>query len=459
MKIKLVKKATGVRALFALAAAVFAILSVIAPWKGSTVYASSVIWLDELNPAEAVTIDDGDFGVNSTLVWPDRPLKIGGNEYSHGVSFHPLQDSPAYLVYNIEGMNFRTFYALVGKDAAGGSAVGGDNGIKGTKIGSEVWLDGVKAAESGSLGYPQVYEYKLDITGAKELKIVITDGGDSIFCDTSSWVNACLSADEPLSFALPEDAAAVTPEPTPEPTPGITNPPDIGERAEMQISDMEWTAAEIYSDANDGFPARDCNVADEQLWIGEEYFEKGVCLHALPGGNAFIEISLDGLGFKSFAAEAGTAFSEMFDVSMATVEFIFSVDGKEVMRTGVLTPEECEKVFFSIGNGKVLRIEMTDGGDGISGDWGALGNARLLRTDSEEEAFATPEPTPAKATAAPAESPVTTPTAIGVKPSPLPAESHSSKDAGALPWVIAGAAVVAVAAAVVILAVRKKAKK
>ena len=65
------------------------------------------------------------------------------------------------------------------------------------------------------------------------------------------------------------------------------------------------------------------------------------------------------------------------------------------MRTGVLTPEECEKVFFSIGNGKVLRIEMTDGGDGISGDWGALGNARLLRTDSEEEAFATPEPTPA----------------------------------------------------------------
>ena len=60
---------------------------------------------------------------------------------------------------------------------------------------------------------------------------------------------------------------------------------------------------------------------------------------------------------------------------------------------------------------------------------------------------------------APAESPVTTPTAIGVKPSPSPAESHFSKDAGALPWVIAGAAVVAVAAAVVILTVRKKAKK
>ncbi len=434
---------------------------------GITASESSVVWLDELEPVDALTVEDNRYGVNSTLTWPDKPVKVGGNEYAHGVSFHPLPDSPAHLVYNIEGMGFKTFYAIVGKDAAAGAAVGGDSGIKGTTIGSEVWIDGVKIAESGALKYPETYEYKLDVTGAKELKIVITDGGDTIYCDTSSWANACLSADAFDSFVLPAEAAAVTPEPTEEPTPPRTNPPDIDTLDEIQISNMEWIAAEIYSGANDGVPARDENIAQEELWIADEYFEKGVCFHAKPGGNSFLEISLDGRDFKSFAAYAGTAISGKYDVSMATVEFIFYLDGSEVYRTGLLTSEDLKQVFFSIEGGKVLRIELTDGEDGISGDWGALGDAKLLKTVSKEEAFATPEPTPTKAptteksvteTINPSNSSSvsTAKPAIGVKPTPEPTTDNKKS---AMPWIIAGLAVVAASVAAVIIVIKTKKKK
>ena len=205
----------------------------------------------------------------------------------------------------------------------------------------------------------------------------------------------------------------------------------------------------------------------EQGKFGTYYPQKGVCFHAKPGGNSFLEISLDGLGFRSFVAYAGTAISGKFDVSMATVAFIFYLDGKEVLRTDTLTPEDLEQIYINIEGGKVLRIEMTDGGDGITGDWGALGNAKLLKTGSKEEAFATPEPTPTKVpetdkpvseTTKPSDPPAeaTSKPAIGVKPTPAP---DTDNKASALPWIIGGSLLVIVVAVAVIIVAKTKKKK
>ncbi len=165
------------------------------------------------------------------------------------------------------------------------------------------------------------------------------------------------------------------------------------------LSDMEWTGAEIY---NGAVPSRDENVAGEELWLYDMYFDKGVCLHAMPGKNAYIEVDIEGKGFKTFCAYPGTAESEKFNVTMASVRFMFIVDGKTVKKTDVVTPKERPSLLtVDVSGCKKFRIEMDDGGDGISGDWGALGDALFSTSDSVEEITAALE---ARDAAKPAES-------------------------------------------------------
>ncbi len=151
------------------------------------------------------------------------------------------------------------------------------------------------------------------------------------------------------------------------------------------LSDMEWSKADIYPEANGGIPARDGNVADEELWIYDTYFEKGVCFHANMGKLAYLEVNIENKGFKTFLAYLGTAESELFDVTMASVRFIFKADGEVKYRSEVIRPGEPKLISFDVTGCKVLRIEMDDGGDGISGDWGALGSA-LFSTEADPDA-------------------------------------------------------------------------
>lgn len=142
------------------------------------------------------------------------------------------------------------------------------------------------------------------------------------------------------------------------------------------LSDMEWKSASIYSGANGGTPTRDENVAGEEIWLYESYFEKGVGFHADAGKLAYIEVDISRLGYKTFLTYVGTAESELYDVSMASVRFTFKLDGEVKQKTGVIRPDKPpEMISLDVSGGKILRIEMDDGGDSISGDWGSLGYA------------------------------------------------------------------------------------
>ena len=424
------------------------------------------VLLGDLTPTEAVTIDEGRFWVDETGMTPGVNVNIGNAEYSHGIAFHPMANAPAYLVYNVEGKGYKTFYAVAGKDRASGRDVG-ETQLRGTRLGTQVYVDGVLAAESGELPYPETYTYIVNIEGAKEVKIQVDAGTDGLYCDTASWANALFSKEAASDFTVPAELAGdvVTAEPTEEPTPAPTNPPDLSEREMVYLSDMAWKDAMIYSGANNGVPARDGNVADEELWIGDVYYEKGVCLHANPGTNSYIEVDLTGLDFKLFAAYAGTAVSEKFDVSMASVRFTFFVDGNEVRRTEVLHAEDDpELITIDVSGAKTLRIEMDDGGDGISGDWGALGSAAFGKSTSVDDLYATPTPKPTAVPATPTEKPE--PTAAPAKTdAPEATGKHSEDDETdgkpvavfpVIPVVLGGAALVAAAVTAVILIKNKK---
>ena len=237
------------------------------------------------------------------------------------------------------------------------------------------------------------------------------------------------------------------------------------------LSDMEWTGAEIYSGANGGVPSRDENVAGEELWLYDMYFEKGVGMHAAPGKLAYIEVDIEGKGFRTFYTYVGTAESELYDVTMASVRFAFKADGKTVARTGVITPKKRpELVTFDVTGVKTLRIEMDDGGDGISGDWGSLGSALFSTSDNVDEIAAALQPA-----TEPVTEPQTTETVVTERITEERTEKQTEKATGTeavteevkpkeksafpiIPVIVVAAAVIAVAAAVIAVTRGKKKK-
>ncbi len=384
-----------------------------------------------------------------TTEW-DTKIKVGNIEYDKGVCTHPGPDGPAELIYNIEGLAYTVFYAVGGKDASAGAQVGGDSGIKGTKVQLQVYVDGVLKADSGELAYPDVYEFKVDITGAKELKLMVADGGDGIYCDATSWAAAQFltsSADVP---------SMTTPDPTPEPTPIPTQDPAFQDAVTVYISDMVFQNETAYADAL----VRDANIADELIYINDKYFEKGVCIHAMPSGEAYFDIDLTGLGFTTFASYIGITESMADNVTMGSVVFRIYGDGELKYESNLISypsgdeVNDPELVKVDITGVNMLRLALTNGGDGHAGDWGGWGNACVSKLTETEDIFATPVPT---ATPEPKETPVKpanspTPTAPEKR-----TEEHSS--GWILPVCIIAAAAGAAAAGAILFLKKKNSKE
>lgn len=121
-----------------------------------------------------------------------------------------------------------------------------------------------------------------------------------------------------------------------------------------------------------------------RIVIGGIFFERGVGTHA----EAKLVYPLTGDKYVKFEAYVG--LSDEKDAGLecghgGSCEFIFSIDGKEVFKSGRLVGGEAGKntpalkVEFDIPSGsKELLIQITGAGDGISCDHGALGDAKLL---------------------------------------------------------------------------------
>ena len=253
------------------------------------------MWLDSMT-AESTNVD-----IHYGTAPDGTAINIGDNQkFDHGISMHPpLEGGPAEAEFNIEGLGYRTFVALGGKDLFSGIEVGGAIGIKGTKVGMEVWVDGVKKAESGNIPYPETYLFKVDITGAKKLKLVATDGGDGIYCDTTSFAGARLfkQAIDDISDDMLPQLNEPDPTPTVEPTPPATPDPALKDADKAYISDLPWVDYATYT-SNDEMPEhRDENNSGEEIWICGEYYEKGVCLHARPNIESYLDVNIEGLGF------------------------------------------------------------------------------------------------------------------------------------------------------------------
>ncbi|WP_229780844.1 NPCBM/NEW2 domain-containing protein, partial [Deinococcus malanensis] len=106
-----------------------------------------------------------------------KTLSINGKTYTRGYGVHAGSE----LRFSLKGTgaNCTRFTADVGVDD--------EVGKKG-KVVFQVFLDGVKAYDSGAMkGKDPARQVDLDITGKQELRLVVTDAGNGINFDHADW--------------------------------------------------------------------------------------------------------------------------------------------------------------------------------------------------------------------------------------------------------------------------------
>jgi M6 family metalloprotease-like protein len=268
------------------------------------------------------------------------PLRINGQTFQKGLGVHAFSD----VRYNLNGQ-YGTFRAVVGVDDYVGS-----NG----SVTFEVWKDGARAWVSRVLtGMDDGVPVVVDVTGTRELRLVVTDGGDWIGWDHADWADARL---EPV----------IAPPPPP---PAITYLSDLTPvSAANGWGPVEKDRSNGEMAAGDGGPLR----------INGQTFQKGLGVHAFSD----VRYNLNGQ-YGTFRAVVGV---DDYVGSSGSVTFEVWKDGARAWVSRVLTGmDDGVPVVVDVTGTRELRLVVTDGGDWIGWDHADWADAKLERT---------PPPTP-----------------------------------------------------------------
>ncbi|MCR8644798.1 NPCBM/NEW2 domain-containing protein [Paenibacillus sp. N1-5-1-14] len=108
-----------------------------------------------------------------------HPLKLQGTTYGKGLGTHANSE----IVYELNGQ-YKRFTSIVGVDD--------EVGPYGTVV-FQVFVDGVKQYDSGLMvGGGSPGKVDVDLSGASQLKLVVTDGGDNMTNDHADWAEVKL---------------------------------------------------------------------------------------------------------------------------------------------------------------------------------------------------------------------------------------------------------------------------
>jgi beta-galactosidase GanA len=151
-------------------------------------------YLSDLNWTSATT---GYSTIKKDLSLDGNPIKVLGASgvvtYEKGIGTHANSE----IVYDLpEGM-YQRFTAVAGVDQeiSGSSA----------SVRFQVWLDGVKSFDTGTTAMRKstvAVPIDIDVTGVRQLKLVVTDAGNGIGEDHGDWANAKL-----IPIVISSDAA------------------------------------------------------------------------------------------------------------------------------------------------------------------------------------------------------------------------------------------------------------
>jgi alpha-galactosidase len=109
-----------------------------------------------------------------------HPITIGGQAYAKGVGAHAPSEVNVYV-----GTQCASFTSDIGLDDEVGN-----NG----SVDFQVWADGRKVADSGTVtGADTAKHLTADLSGAKFVRLVVTDAGDGNSFDHADWASAQVS--------------------------------------------------------------------------------------------------------------------------------------------------------------------------------------------------------------------------------------------------------------------------
>lgn len=159
---------------------------------GNTVIKTRTIAVVDMNDYTYLTEYDWKSTSNSYTA-PRKDISISGRalrltdengqevSYERGIGAH----STSTIVYDLSDKNYDYFTSYVGVDRQMYGTVG--------SVSFEVWVDGEKKFDSGLMNSRDSQKYvEVDINGAKELKLVVTDGGNGNGSDHATWGDAKL---------------------------------------------------------------------------------------------------------------------------------------------------------------------------------------------------------------------------------------------------------------------------
>jgi hypothetical protein len=144
---------------------------------GSAKYISDMAWISARNGWGAAERDhsNGETGSND-----GHKITLNGTSYSKGIGVHA--GSEIHVALNGQYKQFQSDIGVDDEEGNAGSVV------------FEVWADGQKLYSSGTMtGSSGTKGVNVDVTGKKELVLIVTNGGDNINNDHADWASARLS--------------------------------------------------------------------------------------------------------------------------------------------------------------------------------------------------------------------------------------------------------------------------
>jgi len=264
-----------------------------------------------------------------------RTLSISGTTFPTGIGVHAGSD---LHFANTTGTTFTSTVGVDDEVGANGSVV------------FQVFTDGTKVYDSGlvtrATGSRAV---SVDIRGTKDVRLVVTDGGNGNLFDHADWANAKV-----LSAAV-----------------GTVQPAPVVPRAARRVSKLPLTTlangwGPVELDRSNGEAA----AGDGRtLKISGASFTNGLGVHA----GSDVRFANDGA--STFAAtvglddEVGTSGSVVFQVL---------TDGAKVYDSGLVTRATgAKRVAVSVKGKKEIRLVVSDGGDGNAHDHADWADATL----------------------------------------------------------------------------------
>lgn len=147
----------------------------------------------------------------------------------------------------------------------------------------------------------------------------------------------------------------------------VAPPPPTGT---VWVSDLQWLEARAAYP-----PVRDLNNYGEPLSVNGVTYPKGLWLDS-----GFVEYYLGGWSGR-LVADLGIddAIARRFGPTLGSVTFEVWLDGAQVFDSGLVTgASDTVHLDVPVPGAQVLRLVVTDGGDGRSYDWGDWAGAQLV---------------------------------------------------------------------------------